>query len=149
MANPQSGQELSLLQPIATSKSSAQSTQPSDKIVEKDFRDIVGMLVQQMNRMENSIASMKQSQTKQKTGTPSIGETTTIEQDNISLHAPVDKALCGEANQPSVEEKNPCDPELNGNLESLGSSAVVKSTGNRSLATARFKGQQTTAVKAV
>ena len=45
MANPQSSQELPLLQPIATSESSSQSTQPSDKIVEKDLRDIVGMLV--------------------------------------------------------------------------------------------------------
>ena len=87
MANPQSSQELPLLQPIATSESSSQSTQPSDKIGEKDLRDIVGMLVQQMNRMENTIASMKQSQTKQKTGTPSIRETTAIEHDNISLHA--------------------------------------------------------------
>ena len=97
------------------------------------------MLVQQINRMENSIASMKQSQTKQKTGTPSIRETTAIENDNISLHVPVDKALCGESNQPSVEEKNPCDPEFNGNLESPGSSAVIKSTGNRSLVAALFK----------
>ena len=139
MANPQSSQELPLLQPIATSESSNQSTQPSDKIGEKDLRDIVGMLVQQMNRMENSIASMKQSQTKQKTGTSSIRETTAIEHDNVSLHAPVDKALCGEVNQPSVEEKKPCDPELNGNLESPGSSAVEKSTGNRSLVAALFK----------
>ena len=70
MADPQSSQELPLLKPIATSESSSQSTQPSDKIGEKDLRDIVGMLVQQMNRMENSIASMKQSQTKQRLGHP-------------------------------------------------------------------------------
>ena len=54
MANPQSSQELPLLQPIVTSESSSQSTQPSDKIGEKDLRDIVGMLVQQMNSFQCS-----------------------------------------------------------------------------------------------
>ena len=70
MANPQSSQELPLLQPIATSESSSQSTQPSDKIGEKDLRDIVGMLVQQMNRMENSIASINNRKLSKRLGHP-------------------------------------------------------------------------------
>ena len=47
------------LQAIATSASSSQSNQFFDKTGEKNLRDIVGMLVCQMNRMENSIASMR------------------------------------------------------------------------------------------
>ena len=47
-------------------------------------------------------------------------------------------ALSGEVNQPAVEEKESCNTELIEGLESLGSIAKVKSTGNRSVVAALF-----------
>ena len=44
---------------IVTSESSIQSNQPCDKTGEENLQGIVRMLVCQMNRMENSIASMR------------------------------------------------------------------------------------------
>ena len=79
-----------ICRPIATSESSNLSTQPCDKTGEENLRDIVGMLVRQMNRMENSIAFIEQSQTNKQTGTPNFGEVNTIKCDNISLHVPTD-----------------------------------------------------------
>ena len=49
------------LQPVATSESSIRSTQVCDKTGEENLRNIVGMLVRQMTRLENSIASLNQS----------------------------------------------------------------------------------------
>ena len=88
--------------------------------------------------MQNSIASLKQSQNNRQTGTPNFGEDSTIELDNISLHAPTDITFCGEVNQNLVEEREPCETELTGNLDSPGSSTIAKSTGNLSEVAALF-----------
>ena len=63
------------------------------------------MLVRQMNRMEYSIAAFRQSQTRQHTETPNIGEARTIKCD--SFHASTDMALSGEVNQPQFGRENP------------------------------------------
>ena len=47
-------------------------------------------------------------------------------------------ALSGEVNHPPVEEKDFCNTELIEGLESLGSIAKVKSTGNRSVVAVLF-----------
>ena len=89
--------------------------------------------------MKNSTASMSQSPTDQQTGTPNFGEVSTIEGDNISLHALTDIALSEEVNQPSVEKREPWNTQLIESLESLGFSARVKSTGNQSAFAALFR----------
>lgn len=106
---------------------------------EENLQDIVKMLVHQMNRMENSIKLVRQSQTNQQTGTPYYGEPCIIDRDNISLYAPTDMALSGEVNQPSGEEREPCDTELIEGIESLCSSSRVKSTENRHIVAALFR----------
>ena len=63
MDNLQSSHNLPSFKLITTSESSVLSTQPCDKISEEKLRDILRMLVHQMNRMDSSFASMKQSQT--------------------------------------------------------------------------------------
>ena len=78
MDNLQSSEELPSLQPIASSEPSVLSNQPCHKTGEANLRGIVGMLVRQMNKMENSIASVRQSQTNQQTETPNFGEANTI-----------------------------------------------------------------------
>ena len=123
---------------IATSKSSIQSNQPCDKTGEESSRDTLGMLVRQMTRMESSMASMSQSHTNKQTGTQNSGEANTIERGNISIYAPTNMELSGEVNQPSLEEREPCNTELK-ILESLGSSARVKSTENRCVGAALFR----------
>ena len=45
------------------------------------------MLVRQINKMEKVIASMRQSQSNEQTWTPNFGEASTMEGNNISLHA--------------------------------------------------------------
>ena len=52
--------------------------------------------------MENSIASIRQTQTNQQTGTQNFGEASTIELDNISLHAPLVEKLIS----PQLMRKN-------------------------------------------
>ena len=92
-----------------------------------------------MNGIENSIASLKQSQTNWQTGTPNFEEDSAIKRDNISLNALTDMGLCGDVNQPSVEEREPCDTELIENLDSPGFSTIAKSTGDLSVVVVLFR----------
>ena len=48
-------------------------------------------------------------------------------------------ALSGEVNQPSGEEREPCDTELTEGIESLCSSSRVKSTEKQHIVTALFR----------
>ena len=63
MNNPQSSHKLPSFPTITISESSVLSTQPCDKKNEEKLRDILRMLMHQINRMENPIGSIKQSQT--------------------------------------------------------------------------------------
>ena len=62
-------QQLPSLQPIVNSESSIQSTQSYDKIGQENLQYVEGMLLRHLNRLENSIASMKQSHTNQRSFT--------------------------------------------------------------------------------
>lgn len=64
------------LQQIAIYESSIQSAQLCDKTGKENLQDILGMLVRQMNRLENSVASQKQSQTIQQTETLNLEKLT-------------------------------------------------------------------------
>ena len=81
-----------------------------------------------MNRIAHSIFSIKQSHTNQQSGTLNC-EASAIECNNISLHVPRGISLCGKVKQQLIEERESCNTELTGNLQSPIFSTVVKSTG--------------------
>ena len=92
-----------------------------------------------MNRIAHSIFSIKQSHTNQQSGTLNCGEASAIECNNISLHVPRGISLCGKVKQQLIEERESCNTELTGNLQSPIFSTVVKSTGYWSAFTALYR----------
>ena len=52
---------------------------------------------------------------------------------------PADAALRNGVNKLSVEKSESCNSQINGNLESIGSMAMIKSKGNQSVIIALFK----------